>query len=204
MEEIKVDEIWKDIIDFPNYQISNYGRVKSKARITNVGIKNVKEIKRKEKILKPLKLTKGYLGIRLYNNTNAKTFKIHRLVATYFIPNPNNYEQVNHIDGDKTNNNATNLEWCTNEYNMKHSYDIGLRDKEVLRKNMSIIGKNLKGKKGNHIRKVVQIDKTNNKVIKIWGSITEASKCINISDATIQNVCAKRRKTAGGYIWKYV
>lgn len=204
MEEIKVAEIWKDIIDFPNYQISNYGRVKSKARITNVGIKNVKEIKRKEKILKPLKLTKGYLGIRLYNNTNAKTFKIHRLVATYFIPNPNNYEQVNHIDGDKTNNNATNLEWCTNEYNMKHSYDIGLRDKEVLRKNMSIIGKNLKGKKGNHIRKVAQIDKTNNKVIKIWGSITEASKCINISDATIQNVCAKRRKTAGGYIWKYV
>ena len=49
MEEIKVDEIWKDIIEFSNYQISNYGRVKSKARITNVGIKNVKEIKRKEK-----------------------------------------------------------------------------------------------------------------------------------------------------------
>ena len=52
MEEIKVDEIWKDIIDFPNYQISNYGRVKSKARITNVGIKNVKEINKKVKELR--------------------------------------------------------------------------------------------------------------------------------------------------------
>ena len=77
MEDIKVGEIWKDIIDFPNYLISNYGRVKSKERITKVGIKNVKQVIRKEKILKPLKITKGYLGIRLYNNLDAKTFKIY-------------------------------------------------------------------------------------------------------------------------------
>ena len=142
--------------------------------------------------------------MRIYNKTSAKTLKIHRLVAKHFIPNPNNLEQVNHIDGDKTNNTVSNLEWCTNEYNMKHSYDIGLRDKEHLRENMSIIGKSLKGKKGHHIRKVAQVNKNNNEVIKIWDSITEASKGINISVATIQNVCAKRKKTAGGYIWEYV
>lgn len=201
--DIKV-EVWKDINDFPNYQVSNFGRIKSKERFTRVGIRNVRYVLRKEKVLKPLKITNGYLGIRLYNGENVKTFKIHRLVANHFIPNPKNYPQVNHIDGDKTNNMISNLEWCTNEYNMKHSYNIGLRDKEKLRKNMSIIGKNLKGKKGHHIRKVVQIDKHNNKVIKKWNSIIEASKEMNISNTAIQNVCVNRSKTAGGYIWKYV
>lgn len=147
MEEIKVGERWKDIKDFPNYQISNYGRVKSKERITKVGIKNVKQVIRKEKILKPLKITKGYLGIRLYNNSNAKTFKIHRLVATYFIPNPNNLPQVNHIDGNKENNFVNNLEWCTCNENMEHSYKIGLRNKDILRENMSKLGKTGKGAK---------------------------------------------------------
>lgn len=138
-------EVWKDIKNFPNYQISNFGRVKSKERITNVGIKNVKQIIRKEKILKPLKITKGYLGTRLYNNLNAKTFKIHRLVAKYFIPNPNNLSQVNHKDGDKTNNRVDNLEWCTQTENMQHSYRIGLRDKEKLREHMRKVGKSKRG-----------------------------------------------------------
>lgn len=143
--EIKVGEIWKDITDFPNYQISNYGRVKSKARITNVGIKNVKEIKRKEKILKPLKLTKGYLGIKLYNNTFSKTFKIHRLVAETFIPNLNNLPQVNHIDGNKQNNYVDNLEWISNLKNQRHAIKNGLIDLELRKNNMSKLGKSKKG-----------------------------------------------------------
>ena len=53
-------EVWKDIKNFPNYQVSNYGKIKSKERITNVGIKNIKQIKRKEKILKPLKIFSIY------------------------------------------------------------------------------------------------------------------------------------------------
>ena len=126
------------------------------------------------------------------------------MVAQHFIINPENKPQVNHIDGNKENNCVDNLEWCTCIENMKHSYKIGLRNKTVLRENMKIVGKNLKGKKGHHIRKVAQIDKNNNEIIKIWDSLTEASKEINIDVATIQNVCAKRRKTAGGFIWKYV
>ena len=145
MEEIRVGEIWKDIKGYENYQISNYGRIKSKTRITKVGIKNVKEALRKDKVLKPQKLTKGYLGVRLYQNTTGKTFKIHRLVANAFIPNPNNLLQVNHIDGNKSNNSADNLEWCTNEENMKHSYKIGLRNKEYLREHMRKVGKSKKG-----------------------------------------------------------
>lgn len=140
MEEIKV-EIWKDIKDFPNYQISNFGRVKSKERITNVGIKNVKEIKREEKILKLFHNKKGYTQTILYRDKKPYPVKIHRLVANAFIPNPENKPQVNHIDGDKNNNRIDNLEWCTQAENIQHSYKTGLRDIEQIRE----LGKTKKG-----------------------------------------------------------
>lgn len=68
------------------------------------------------------------MQVRLNNKYIKKSKRIHRLVAQAFIPNPNNYPQVNHIDGNKLNNKADNLEWCTNEYNMKESWRLGLRD----------------------------------------------------------------------------
>lgn len=68
----------------------------------------------------------GYLLVSL-NLNGEKTHKIHRLVALTFIPNPENKKEVNHLDGDKTNNNVSNLEWSTYEENMQHSRDIGLR-----------------------------------------------------------------------------
>lgn len=141
-----MEEIWNDIKGYEGkYKVSNLGRVKSKARKTKVGINNVKEILRGEKILKPLKLTKGYLGIKLYKDLVGKTIKIHRLVAEAFIPNTENKPQVNHIDGDKGNNKVNNLEWCNCKDNMEHSYEIGLRDKEKLKENMREIGKSKKG-----------------------------------------------------------
>lgn len=148
MEEIKV-EVWKDIKGYERkYQISNYGRVKSLERLTNAGIKNNRITKRKEKILKPLKVTKGYYSIRLYDeNKQGKTLKIHRLVAEAFIPNTDKKEQVNHIDGNKANNRVDNLEWCNCKENMEHSYKIGLRDKEYLREHMREIGKTGEGAK---------------------------------------------------------
>lgn len=101
-------EIWKNIKGFRElYQISNLGRVR---RIDN------------KKILKPLNLSNGYKGVRLYKNKKeATTKKIHRMVAEYFISNPLNLPQVNHIDGNKSNNKVNNLEWCSNEYNMNHA-----------------------------------------------------------------------------------
>lgn len=101
-------EEWKDIQGFRDlYQISNLGRVRRKDTL---------------KVLKPLTLSKGYKGIRLYiNNIKAKTQKIHRLVATYYIDNPLNLSQVNHKDGNKSNNRVENLEWCSNDYNMNHA-----------------------------------------------------------------------------------
>ena len=111
-------EIWKDIKNFEGlYQVSNLGRVKSLPKYTySRGYSQL----RKEKLLKPCYVGKyrNYLAVRLNNN---KQYKIHRLVAKAFIPNPNNYPCVNHKDKNPSNNNVENLEWCTNQYNVKYS-----------------------------------------------------------------------------------
>lgn len=128
------------------YQVSNYGRVKSLSRITKVGIKNVKQIKRKELILKQQLSTKKYLQVRLYDEDGkGKTFKVHRIVAETFILNPDSLLQVNHIDGNKENNKVENLEWCTCTENMKHSYNIGLRNRRQAVEHMRKVGKSKKG-----------------------------------------------------------
>ncbi len=105
-------EIWKDIKDFEGlYQISNFGRVKS----LKTG-----------KILKQTIKENGYLQIGLYKNNKKYYFLVHRLVTEAFIDNPNNYPQVNHISGIKSENNVDNLEWCNASQNGKHAYDNNL------------------------------------------------------------------------------
>jgi hypothetical protein len=73
---------------------------------------------KKNRFLKPSKMKNGYIKVELCKNGKQKTFKIHRLVAEYYIPNPENKPEVNHIDGDKCNNSVENLEWNTRKENM--------------------------------------------------------------------------------------
>lgn len=87
---------------------------------------------------------------------------------------------------------------------MTHSYNIGLRDKEKMSENMKILGQKSKGKPGHHTRKILQIDKETNRVLKEWRCILDASKELSISNSSIQNACKGRTKTAGGYKWKYI
>lgn len=108
-------EEWKYIEDFPDYQVSNLGRVKSLKF-------------NKEKIMKQRILNNGYLYICLVKNKNYKTVLVHRLVLKSFkhIENSKLFE-CNHIDGNKLNNNIKNLEWCTRSENEKHAHRTGLK-----------------------------------------------------------------------------
>jgi hypothetical protein len=114
-------ETWKDIKGYEGiYQISNLGRVK---RISNIHWCNLKY--RDNYYLKPLDNGKGYLRIKLTVNNKSRRVMLHRLIAEVFIENPNNYPFVNHIDGNKKNNNINNLEWCTQSQNCLHSVKMG-------------------------------------------------------------------------------
>lgn len=113
------DESFVDIKGFEDYyQISNYGRILSKDVIWNTN-KNI--LSRGGKIKKLCLDQYGYLRVTLWKNNKGKSFYIHRLIALHFIINPENKEQINHIDGDKLNNSISNLEWCTNKENINHS-----------------------------------------------------------------------------------
>jgi len=121
----------------------------------------------------------GYIIVYIYN----KTFLLHRLIAIAFLENPENKEQLNHIDGNKINNKLENLEWATCSENNLHKFKIGLGN--------------------NHTRKIGQYDLDGN-FIKAFPSIVSASKELNISKSNIRGVLINYRKTAKGYIWKYL
>lgn len=160
--------IWKDIPGYEGiYKISSDGRV-----ISVNGIRKAEMSKT------------GYWRISLWNKGKGKHFFIHRLVAMAFIPNPNHYDLVNHIDGNKLNNNVENLEWCNLSQNVRHAYRTGLVHPATT--------------------KVIQYTKDFVKV-KEWNSIREACDELKLNHANIVTVCSQRtnRKVCGGFIWRY-
>lgn len=111
------NELWLPVADTEgNYYVSNLGRILT----TEYGQKKL------TKVIKQSTHKNGYLVTRMKKESRVRPLKVHRLVAQAFIPNPNNLPQVNHIDGIKTNNVVTNLEWVTGSENIKHAFAIGL------------------------------------------------------------------------------
>lgn len=166
---IVMQEIWKDIIGYEGlYQISNLGNVKSLERYYFIGRWKDKTSKVvvKEKLLVISTYAMGYTYVVLANKCVTKKFKIHRLLGIHFMPNPNNYEQINHINAIRNDNRLENLEWCTHSHNMKHKFKLG---------NQSNAG-------GNNAmaKKVINV-----KTGVVYGSVKEAAASLPMSLAVL-------------------
>jgi hypothetical protein len=119
-----VEEIWKDVTDYEGlYQVSDLGNIRSLDREVWGGRSFYFK---KGDIKKQIIGTTGYYTVMLYKNNKHYTTKVHRIVAMSFIANPNKYNVVNHLDGNKLNNKISNLEWCTYKQNSTHAFSNGL------------------------------------------------------------------------------
>lgn len=160
-------EVFKDIIGYEDYQISNKGRViakEKKVRYTHAVTKQEYFRTTKEKFLKIYHNNRtGYKFIQLYKNKQSKNFNIHRLVALNFLPKEENKDQVNHIDGNKHNNTVENLEWCTNEYNHEHATKTGLKATKE-----RVGTAKLTEEKVFYIRELIKIGVTHEKLAEIF------------------------------------
>ena len=120
-----MNEIWKDIPGYEGYyQVSNLGNIKALARVVKARANSVLTFKEKPIKIFTYKNLK-YQYVALSKDGKMKKFKFHRVIATAFIPNPNNYPFINHINAIRDDNRIENLEWCTHSHNMKHKFITG-------------------------------------------------------------------------------
>ena len=167
---------WRPVPGYDGYFVSNTGLIKS--------------CKRKKSILMKFRNYKGYLKVLLSKNNKVRQFFVHRLVAQSFVENPLNLPFINHKDECKTNNNANNLEWCTQKYNVNYG--------NAQQKRMDI--QRYKGAK--RFRKVCQIK--DGVVIATFESENEAARKTGCWQSSICSVVNhKRIKSTGGYEWKF-
>ena len=201
-------EEFRDIIGYEGkYQVSNLGRIKS-LNYNRTG---------KEQILKLGKNKGGYLQIHFFKDGKLQNYSVHRLVASAFIPNPNNYKEVNHKDENKTNNCTENLEWISHIDNMNYgtrneragkAQKGKILSEETQRKisenHADFKGENhpMYGKRGS--------DSPNSRAVhcielnKTWSCIKECAEELELYASSITAVCKNKRKTTGGYHFKYV
>lgn len=151
-------------------------------------VSNLGNVKGPKGLLKPYKRPSGYLSVAwrvMGAPRNSQCARlVHRLVAQAFIPNHNNLPEINHIDGDKTNNCIDNLEWCTHKENMKHF------SKQLY----------IKGSRGGLHHIAVRCRET----ALVYPSIASAAKLCKVQPIQITSCLKGKAQTAGGYHWEYV
>jgi len=183
------EEVWMPVVGLEDkYLVSNCGRFFSK--ISN-------------KIMKQQKDKDGYCLISL----DKKIRRAHRLVASAFLPNPDDLPQINHKDGNKENNCVDNLEWCNNSYNMKHRfrvlkqipYNLGKKMPDEFRKHLSEIRKGTQTLGDNRNAKKVRCIETG----KEYSCAREAELEIGVSKGCVAHCAKGYIKTSGGFHWEY-
>lgn len=169
------NEEWRDVAGYEGlYQVSSEGRVKSLERKGH----------KSERILKPDVVGGGYLAVVLYAGGKTRMFFVHRLVCQAFHENPDNKPQVNHINEDKTDNRACNLEWCTCKQNINHGT---AKDRSSKNRSKSVGQYTLGGA-----------------LVKFWASTMEVERQAGFYHGNISKVANGKLKQAYGFIWKYV
>ena len=164
-----MDETWKEINGFNGYYVSTTGKVRGKSG----------------KVLRPFLDTKGYQIVKIKGNKVASTKKVHRLVAEAFIENAQGKPQINHKDGDKTNNNVENLEWCTGSENQWHR--------------VHVLGKYPKENKNVNPPLAVRCVETG----IVYASCKKASKAASVSDTSILKCCRGKWKKCKNLHWEF-
>ena len=170
-------EVWEKVSNNSNYLVSNTGRVR---RVGSDKDHSVRD-------------SKGYLVTDLYQDGKRSTARVHRLVAEEFVPNPDGKPEINHKDGNKRNNNASNLEWVTKKENSRHAWDNGLA-----KPSYGMLGKKNphSGRKGKQFR-IVETGET-------FGTLKECEEKIDGNNRHINDCLRGRQRTHRGYHFEYV
>ena len=174
----KEEAIWKTYPEYPFIEANQFGEIITKDRY--LLSKNRGERLVNGHILKQYLYPNGYMFVRFRLNGKRITLLVHRVIATCFLPNPNNYPVVNHKDNNRANNVVSNLEWCTREYN------------EAYKKNFGTSQEQIKG------RPVFAVNLKTGKVLR-FKSQSEAARQLDINVSHINAVVKGRKPTAGGY-----
>ena len=188
-KENKKLEVWRPVCGYEEiYEVSNLGRVKRLAYDKPVCGGSSQHCEERILTLQPRK--HGYQAVVLSKNSKVKSFLVHRLVASAFIPNPENLPQVNHKDENPSNNCVNNLEWCNQKYNSNYG-----TSKERIASKL---------KNGVLSKPVEQYDKEGNFICE-YPSAIEASRTLDLNVSGIITCCngSKRYSHCGGYQWRY-
>lgn len=165
-------EIWKRLDEFPNYSVSTKGNIR------NDKTKHVKNLVNQQN-------WNRYPVVSFVVGGKRVCKKVHRLVAETFIPKPNDLDEVNHLDGNKYNNDISNLEWCDHSTNMKHAYRTGICPRPP-----------------SLTTKVIAFDEENGCVLGLYNSVVEASRKTGVSRNTIYcTICQRNTNPVNGIVW---